>query len=319
MLKLTCKIDVKGSKSWTFDKIAAVEVELDSEKLTDTCTITMPKKVKWHGESSIPLKRGDKVTVALGYDGDNAVVFHGYISTIGAKTPIVVSCEDEMWKLKSVPAVKKTYKTVDIETLLKEQNTGYTIKVFGEQQLGAYRVNVDTVAELLNNLKEQGIRSFFKYDGDTPILYVGVLFKKQGSCVQVFDNRRNMTSDDDLEVRAAADMKLKIKAVSLDANNKKTTCEVGDSDGEVRTIHAYAKSDKELKAWAEQELKRLKRDGLTGSFEVFGAVLVDKLDTIGIILDGVKKGQYQVVNNNITYNTGGLRQKIEIGDRVDTK
>ena len=46
--------------------------------------------------------------------------------------------------------------------------------------------------------------------------------------------------------------------------------------------------------WAEQEVKRLKRDGLTGSFTTFGYKLVDPLDAIGLIIDGNKMGVYQV-------------------------
>ena len=156
-----------------------------------------------------------------------------------------------------------------------------------------------------------------------PTLYCGVIFEKQGERVQVFNNRLNndcapnIISDDSLSIQHAEDVKLKVKAVSLDHKNKKVTAEVGDNDGEVRTLHAYNKTQAELKAWAEQELKRLKRDGLVGSFDTFGAVLVDRLDTIGVTIDGVKMGVYQVKKNVITYGSGGFRQSIELGYRID--
>lgn len=89
--------------------------------------------------------------------------------------------------------------------------------------------------------------------------------------------------------------------------------EVGDADGEHRTLHAYNKAESELKAWAEQEIKRLKRDGLTGSLTTFGYRLVDKLDAVGIKIDGEKKGVYQVKKNVIKYGTGGFRQEITLG------
>ena len=60
----------------------------------------------------------------------------------------------------------------------------------------------------------------------------------------------------------------------------------------------------------EQEIKRLKRDGLTGSFTTFGYRLVDKLDVVGVKIDGEKKGVYQVKKNVIKYGTGGFRQEI---------
>lgn len=91
---------------------------------------------------------------------------------------------------------------------------------------------------------------------------------------------------------------------------------MGDGDGELRTLHTYNKQESELKAWAHQEFKRLKRDGLTGSFKTFGYRLVDKLDAIGIKLDGEKKGVYQVKRNIIKYGMEGFRQEITLGQRV---
>ena len=111
-------------------------------------------------------------------------------------------------------------------------------------------------------------------------------------------------------------MRLRVKAVSLIKKKKKIKVEVGDADGEHRTLHTYNKTESELKAWAEQEIKRLKRDGLTGSFTTFGHTLVDCLDAIGIVIDGVKSGVYQVKKNIVKYGDGGYRQEITLGLRV---
>lgn len=92
--------------------------------------------------------------------------------------------------------------------------------------------------------------------------------------------------------------------------------EVGDADGERRTITTYNKTESQLKAWAEQEIKRLKRDGLKGSLTTFGYKLVDKLDTVGIKIDGTPMGIYQVKKNVIKYGSGGYRQEITLGLRV---
>ena len=100
-------------------------------------------------------------------------------------------------------------------------------------------------------------------------------------------------------------------------NNYPVGYAIGTHETPGLILHAYNKTQAELKAWAEQELKRLKRDGLVGSFDTFGAVLVDKLDTIGVTIDGVKMGVYQVKKNVITYGSGGFRQSIELGYRID--
>ena len=316
MYRLTAKIEITGDKKWLFDKVTEVEITLDTEQLTDTCKITLPKRIKWDGASDIPVRRGDAVKVWLGYDDALQMVFAGYIRDVGLKTPVVLMCEDEMFKLKQKPTVKKAYKSVTIKTLLKDQGIGYKLNVMGEQSLGQYRVTADTVASLLGHLQENGIRSFFRYEDDQPVLYCGVLFDKIGTSTQVFATGVNIINDQSLEQQKADNIRLRVKAISLQPNNKKIKVEVGDADGEHRTLHTYNKTEKELKAWAEQEIKRLKVDGLTGTFTTFGYKIVDKLDNVGIKIDGKKMGIYQVKKNVIKYGTNGYRQEITLGYRV---
>lgn len=316
MYRLTAKIEITGAKRWQLDKVTEVEITLDTEQLTDTCKITLPKKIKWDGAAEIPVQRGDAVKVWLGYDDDLQLAFAGYVRDVGFKTPIVLTCEDEMFKLKQQPTEKKAYKSVNLETLLKDQGISYKINVMGEQSLGQYRVTADTVAALLGHLKENGIRSFFRMEEGAPVLYCGVLFEKQESPTQVFATGVNIISDQSLEQQKAENIRLNVKAISLMPNNKKIKVDVGDADGERRTLHTYNKTESELKAWAEQEIKRLKRDGLTGSFTTFGYKIVDKLAAIGMRIDGEKKGVYQVKKNVIKYGTSGFRQEITLGARI---
>ncbi len=317
MLKLSAKIEITGEKKWVFEKITACEIVRDSDALTSTCKLTLPRKLKWKGEASNPIKRGDKISVWLGYDDNLQLAFSGYVLRKGFKAPIEIFCEDEMFMLKQTPCVKKSYKNVDIQTLLKEQNLPYDIKVLGEQNIGQYRANFETVAELLAHLKENNIRTFFRIEDNKPVLYCGVLFDHGNEMRQVFATGINIISDSSLDEQKAEDVKIKLKVVSLQPDNKqKITIEVGDADGEKRTLHCYGKTEAEAKAWGEQELERLKRDGLTGSFQTFGHVLLDVLDVIGINIDGERKGKYQVAKNTITYGSSGFRQDITLGARA---
>lgn len=317
MYRLCAKVEISGEKSWTFSKITACEIVRDSEALTTTCKLTLPRKVKWRGEPSIPVRRGDKISVWLGYDDNLQLAFKGYVLRIGIKTPVEIFCEDDMFMLKQTPCVKKAYRNVDIQTLLQDQGLPYEIKVLGEQNIGQYRANFETVAELLAHLKENNIRTFFRLENDTPVLYCGVLFDHGKEMRQVFSTGVNLISDSSLDEQRSEDVKIKLKVVSLQPDNKKKIkVEVGDPDGEKRTLHCYGMSEAEAKAWGEQELERLKRDGLTGSFQTFGHLLLDCLDIVGIKLDGERKGKYQVQKNTITYGNNGFRQDITLGARA---
>lgn len=316
MFRLCAKVEIKGDRSWSLDFVTAVEITRDTEKLTAEAKITLPKKMKWDGSAEIPVHRGDSVRISLGYDDNLQLAFVGWVRDVGFKTPVVITCEDDMFKLKQMPAVKKAYRSVTLETLLKDQGITHRLNIMGEQSLGAYRVTADTVASLLGKLSEQGVRSFFRNEDGEPVLYCGVLFERDSTPAQVFKTGLNIISDQSLQQQKAENMRLRVKAVSLMPNNKKIKVEVGDSDGEHRTLHTYNKTESELKAWAQQEIKRLKRDGLTGSFTTFGYKLVDPLDAIGLIIDGTKMGVYQVKKVVIKYGDGGFRQEITLGLRV---
>ena len=317
MYRLSAKLEISSDKDWQLDKVTEVEITRDTEQLTDTCKITLPKKIRWNGLYEVPLKRGDAVKVWLGYNDNLSLAFVGYIRDVGLKTPVILSCEDEMFQLKQQETVKKAYTAVTIEQLLKDQGLT-SINVLGEQALGAYRVTANTVAALLSQLKDNGIRSFYRYENDAPVLYCGVIFERDADIAQVFATGINIIDDSNLKQQQADNMRLRVRAVSLMPDNSKYKVEVGDDDGELRTIHTYNKNESELKAWAEQELERLKQDGLTGSFTTFGHCLIDKLDAIGIKIDDQKKGIYQVRKNVIKYGTAGFHQEITLGGKISS-
>ena len=146
MFKLCAKVEISGDRSWSLDFVTAVEITRDTEKLTTEAKITLPKKMKWDGSADIPVRCGDSVRISLGYDDNLQLAFVGYVRDVGFKTPIVITCEDDMFKLKQMPAAKKAYRSVTLETLLRDQGITYRLNIMGEQSLGAYRVTADTVA-----------------------------------------------------------------------------------------------------------------------------------------------------------------------------
>ena len=222
MFRLCAKVEIKGDRSWSLDFVTAVEITRDTEKLTAEAKITLPKKMKWDGAAEIPVRRGDSVRISLGYDDNLQLAFVGWVRDVGFKTPVVITCEDDMFKLKQMPAVKKAYRSVTLETLLKDQGITHRLNIMGEQSLGAYRVTADTVASLLGKLSEQGVRSFFRYEDGEPVLYCGVLFERDSTPAQVFKTGLNIISDQSLQQQKAENMRLRVKAVSLMPNNKKS-------------------------------------------------------------------------------------------------
>ncbi|MFC2561370.1 MAG: hypothetical protein ACFNWV_08035, partial [Porphyromonas pasteri] len=114
MYRLTARVEIDSERKWVIDKITACEIERSTDDLTDTCKLTLPKRMLWDSKEGAPLRRGDKVRISLGYDDDLQLAFVGYIREVGFKTPVVIECEDEMYQLKKQATVKKAYRNASL-------------------------------------------------------------------------------------------------------------------------------------------------------------------------------------------------------------
>lgn len=317
MYKLNARIKIESEKTWFFDKITEVTLLKNQGELSDIATLTIPKKTTWEDAQVCPLKVGDKVTIQLGYDDVLVTRFIGYIKKIGTKTPIKIELQDSMYLLSTYKVKAQTIKKGDIKTILSTiLPSTISCKVLGAQALGNYRINYPTAIEVLNDLRKNGVKAFFKIENEQPILYCGVLSAKDSAPKPVFRYGFNVIKND-TQYTKGSERKIKIKAISCMANGKRVTVEEGDSTGEERTLYTYGLSDWELREWAKQKLQNLKRDGMTGTFTTFGIPEVDKGDVVYLALDKNSQEECYVVNSvEVTYNTAGYRQVLTIDTKL---
>ncbi|HFG0566917.1 hypothetical protein K5L04_09275 [Flavobacterium psychrophilum] len=318
MLRLTSEIIIQGSQTWKFNALNNCTIVEDMATLTDTCELILPKRVDWQGAKhfELPIKRGDKITVKLGYDGNLKTRFVGYIRTVDAKKPVKIMCEDGMFLLKTVETKKKGYKKVALKQLITDLLAGTGIDfllVDGDISLGSYRMLKDTVAEELNEMKSKyGLRAYFRTINGQSKLYVGLGYPFDNRKKESFIYGQNLISED-FVYRIAEDVKIKVKAISIDDKNKRTEIETGDKDGELYTVYHDNIGVDELRKFAESELKRFKTTGFKGSFETFGEPFVNKCDIAHIEASDNNKGDFLIKKVEINFGMNGYRQKIEIG------
>lgn len=67
-------IEKEYGARYIFNGIAGCRLETDMSSLTSTCTVKLPRKIKWGG-ARIPIDRGDDITIRLGYDENLTVRF----------------------------------------------------------------------------------------------------------------------------------------------------------------------------------------------------------------------------------------------------
>lgn len=320
MLKLCSEITIEGDKTWLFNAVADCNIVEDVSTLTDTCEIQLPKKIKWQESvtknGKPPIKRGDKITIKLGYDGDLQTRFTGFIRSVDAKVPITIKCEDGMFVLKSHKVKPKAFKNASLHEIVSYLLEGTSIQfqlMDKNIKVGNWRLTKTHASEELQELKEKMmLSSYFRRINGESILYIGLAYPLDNRKKVKFMHGKNII-DENFEYRDKEDIRVRCEAQSFNAKNKKVTYEYGDKDGDVIKIRMDGLTENELKKYAIEAVERYKQSGFKGSFETFGQPEVSKCDMIEIHASDGNSGVYLVKKLEIEFGTNGYRQKIELG------
>lgn len=313
MLKLTTITEIGKFK---FIGLVSADVESTYERLTDTCSLTFPRRIEWKGKAIATgkeplLKVGDKVKVMGGYDGVNEVIFEGYIAKpIHANVPVTIECQDAMWLLKRSP-LTKSYRQVKLAKLLADIMPSDVPFDAPDVSLGQFRIKNATVAQILDELKKTYfLKSFFK-GGKlyvTPFVTVPEL---QNNLRFRFNHNIIQHS---LEYVRKEEVRIKVRGISMLPNNKKLTHDDGDPDGEQRTMFFYHLDLEGLKAAVKAAILNLRYEGYRGSFTTFLQPTVKHGDVVTLV-DPVypeREGVYFVKKVTTRIGMDGGRQEIEI-------
>ena len=357
MLRLNVKITFTSNNPLTkgdttiFHQVTECETEESYENLTDTFKITVPRNINMDGKplfnGTTPLfNRGDNVKVELGYYPNLRTVFEGWVSEIGAKIPVEIKCEDDMWLLKNTTITYpskalQTYTTVSKKTgrpLMHPRYIGASITLKQllneilaqgaddielaepvlDVNLGQFRVNNVSVCKVLEELKSKyGLYSYFR-DG---LLYVGLPSNAADTVTREFEFEKNIIDDSELEYQLAENISVRVVAKLIGLNNTFEEVEVGNPDGAVRTFHLYydgVGTKPDLKEFAQLKLDESVYDGYRGSFETFGEPYVRHGDIVKLKSKKLpeRDGNYLVTSVKRTFGMGGYRQIIEIGAKA---
>lgn len=315
---------------WVFDYCVDVEIIQDIDTLTDTCKITIPRKTSWQGKNigigdDPVIKRGDAVVVKLGYDGSLKTRFIGYVKEVKAGMPVTIDCEDSMFLLKK-GKLTFNFPGGDIRSLLDIiMPAGIKYKTPGDKSIAIpqFRFTNTSPARVLEELKSRmGLYCYFRNittgNVTESILYVGLAYWTDNRNTETFLFGFNIIDPYDLVYKRMEDIRLKAKAISWQRNNTKIETEVGDEDGEQRTIHAYNLTLAQLQVYAKAQLERYKYTGYRGNLETFGEPAVEKNDIINLIGNVYHPdGKYLIKEVRIKSGVGGYRQSISPGQIIN--
>lgn len=317
MLVLGSHITVGGV---SFGGVHEVKVKRSIHELGATASIKVPVTavLSYAGEPPArievakTIKVGDKVSIALGYNGSLTREFVGYVKVLNLQTPLEIICEDEYYMTRGVSI---TFDGSKEKITLKEvlQTCGLSVAYATDLTLTNFVVDNKPISWVLGKLKtEYGLTIFFDMSGN---VYAGEPYKIISDVVE-YRLRYNVIKDDSLKFHRAEDVKLKIKAVCIFRDGTKVEGTIGADDGTEKTLYFYdVESKEELAALAAAELKRYSYDGYSGSIEAFLAPYAIPCMRAKIVDDifPERNGTYYIESTEVTYGMSGGRRKLEIG------
>lgn len=302
---------------YIFKHVHNCKILRSRKTLVDTAEIRMPNNYDGEYLASI-IKAGDQVEIKLGYDGNLYSEFTGFVSEIQPRTPVVIRCEDQMYTLKRQKPEAISWKEISLKSVLRYLVPDAELQA-PQLTLKPFYIKKDvSVAKALQKIKEgYGLDVYFRQGK----LYAGLAYLDPDVVAMdpvIYDLQKNVITPQ-LTYRRADDVLIRVRAVSLLADNKKLETAVGDPDGELRTLHFYnVSSESELQGMANEQLIQLKYDGYQGSLQTFGIPRSEHGQVAKLQNDkyGARDGSYFIDAVTITFGVSGYRREVYIGKKA---
>lgn len=309
-----------------FSRLHSVEIENSMKKLGKRARLKLPttarlkQKGKFVGEveTAKQFNVGDLVIIRFGYDEDLNEEFRGYVRKILPTTPLEIECEDAVYALKR-KALKKSFRATTLKEIVEFVLKDTGIELVNEMptiNFSKFMFKNVNAAQVLEKLrKDYGLTIYFR---DFKKLVVGLSSESDDTVVK-YTIGQNVISHD-LEWENEENVKLKIKAVAVSKDNEFTTREVGDLDGEQRTIYFYnLPSTANLEERAKEEILKYKYSGYRGDLTVFLIPECRVGNTVRLKDENFEnpEGDYLVKSVKTTLSDSGGRRRIELGIKLD--
>jgi hypothetical protein len=324
MFYLTSDITIGN---YTKVKASKVTWKTDINSFTDTCTIELPritylKTVKTATEDrqepnerkEYVFKEDDKISVLLGYDGNNVKRFQGFIKRVNMGIPVKIECEGYSYLLYDV-IFNKTYANVTVKQLLTDVCKGTEIVLSSEMPhipLTNVRFKNATGIQVLEWLQKSCyLAVYFNFNE----LFVGTQYGKKGKRVKLRLGWNTVKEDDFKQRLVDKNVRIVIHEKNDKGEVKKYKSDVLKySDEKEIKIKAGIPADL-LKQIANRLQTKKNYNGYEGSITAFLEPATNKGDVVEI--DGYKypekSGSFFVESIEGEFGPGGGRQKIQLG------
>lgn len=289
-----------------------ITIEESIKMLEDKATIILPREFYSYSKRNILefIQVDQPVEIKLGYDNDLKTEFKGFVKSINADIPLRIECEDEMHFLRKTN-FSKSFLSLSLQELLNYIAPDYDHDIIDDVKLGKFTINNESAYQVLSRLrKDYGLHARFV----NSVLVVGFPISMKPQQVHKININRNVRAQQsDLKFVRKEDIKILLKAISINNNGTRIQEEFGERGGVQRTLHFINKTKSELKLLTEKNYKSLNFDGYQGSIPTWGIPRTKAGDSFDITdpnyENSERDGQYLIEGVTKKFNgTDGFKR-----------
>lgn len=323
MYEMAWKITVG---KYRLNMMEKVDITRSVEQLSDTATITLPATA-FNQTLNVEekLKRGDKVTIEIGYNDNLVKEFDGYLESI--KTDggsLKLNCEDGIFQYR-VSLNDIELKNITVADLLKYVNTKVSA-YYPDEPAFTFSCNYDftydkfvisnaTGYDILKKIQEEAKPNIYLKDR---VLHVHPQYSEIFGTA-VYDFSVNI-EEDDLKYKDANERKLLVCVESKGKDGKVIKVEKGSTGGDKTTINVSGITDKaSLEKIATEALQAKVYTGFEGGITGWLVPYCDAGYKVTIRDKDypAKTGDYYVIEVKTEFSQSGGKRTVNIGKRLD--
>lgn len=299
----------------------SIEITKSVHNLSDEARIVIPGTLINRAlEVESKIKRGDAVSIRLGYDSNLRTEFEGFLDKITTDdNTIRLECIDSLYLFKQAIADKE-YKSITVKELLddiiKQIDFAITLDCsfdFGYSKFVAFKA---TGLDVLKKIQDE-IKANIYFKANTLHVYPQVYISPSSKSV-VFDFSVNVEKSDLKYIRKEdKNIEVEVQLIKPDGSVKKET--FGKAGGQKITKTISATDEQSLQKAANNEYNLWAYDGFEGSFTGWLIPYIEPGDIVELrdTTYPNKNGSYFVSGTQTTFGaqSGGSR-KVTISRRV---
>lgn len=314
----TMRYDIRVG-NYKVGMLEKVEINRSVELLADTATITLPA-AEYNAALDVEskIKRGDKVTISLGYEETGMVEeFAGWVQRIGTDNgAITIECEDDLFKFRiGLKDQQKTDITLAdlLKLVVKGIGGGYKIDCSYSWTYEKFTINSATGFDVLKKVQEESGADIYIH-GD--MLHVHAPGQTVGKDI-IYDFAQNVQSCN-LNYRRADERKVQVVVKAITPDGKVKERHFGPTGADKVEVKCATSDDASMKLRGESERKRLTFDGYDGSITTWLVPFVIPGDSANLhdAEYDYKDGRYFVRAVKTEFSSSGGTREVELGFRL---